>query len=215
MWRWRMTEFAKSNSTKNFDQLLGQTIQYLSVKEDRRKFRIETNKSVFQESEKVILTGLLYNENYELINSSDVFATITSTEGTKYEYVLNKSQNAYELNVGSLSEGSYTVEAKAVLNGKSLSANYRFTVVPVYLEEISLQADHRLLYQLSKNTGGELFKANELSGVEQSIRSDNHMKPVLSSSLSTKPLMEYKWLMIAILLLLGVEWFLRKYYGSI
>ncbi len=170
---------------------------------------------MFQESEEIILTGLLYNENYELINSSDVFATVLSDDGTEYEYVLNKSQNAYEINMGSLPEGSYSVAGKTVVNGKTLVANYRFTVEPVYLEEMSLQADHRLLYQLSENTGGKMFTANQLTNLEQTIRSDNHMKPVLSSTFSTKPIIEYKWLMIAILLLLGVEWFLRKYYGSI
>ena len=46
LWRWKLFDYAQN---QNFDlsrELISQSVQYLSIKEDRRKFRVRTNKRV-------------------------------------------------------------------------------------------------------------------------------------------------------------------------
>jgi len=214
IWQWRMYDYRKNQNYKQVDELISKTVQFLSVKQDRRKFRISTQRTVFNETEAIIFDAEMYNENYELINSSDVRLNISDANGKVYKHSLNKNGNSYSLNVGSLSAGKYSYSAAGAYNGRSMKGSGSFTVIEQNIEEVNTTADFGLLNQLAQDNNGEFVHAQNLSTLYDKIKKNTEIKSLLRSQLNTFPLIDRKWIFALIALLLALEWFLRKRFGT-
>jgi len=55
IWKWRLFDFLQNKNHDIFEEVLGKTIQYLTLKEDKRRFRISLDKNIFNENEPIIL----------------------------------------------------------------------------------------------------------------------------------------------------------------
>ena len=214
IWRWRMAEFAQNESTTNFDQLFNQLIQYVAIKEDKRKFRLLTNKSLIWENEPVLLNAELYNANYELINEPDVTLEVKDGEGKTYDFVFDKTLNAYSLDAGLLPVGNYTALARTSWSNENYNAAVKFTIREVQLETLNKQANHNMLYNLSNNTGGKMYTVNNMELVNAAIQENVNLKPVLYNTVKTTSLLHYKWIFFILLGLLSIEWVVRKWTGG-
>ena len=72
LWRWRLYDYMLNKNQEATNELIDKTIQYLSVKADKRPFRVNLQKNIFSDNEAITFDAQLYNANYELINSPEV-----------------------------------------------------------------------------------------------------------------------------------------------
>jgi hypothetical protein len=214
IWRWQLFDQLQNGSKEVTYELLGQLCQYASTKTDKRKFKVTSAKRLYTELEDISFQAELYNDNYELINTPDVFIKIRNQQGDDFDYTFNTSGESYALEIGRFPEGNYSWSAFTDVNGVRLTHEGRFVVQPVQLETLETTADHGLLRQLSEKYGGEMVYADQVSGLAEKILEDDSIKPVLYSSTQTRPLIHYKWLCLILLAGLCLEWFLRRYYGG-
>ena len=214
IWKWRLFDFLQHQSHDIFDELVGKTVQYLSVKEDKRRFRVKSLQNIYDENEALFFQAELYNETYELVNDSDVSLKITHSDGKDYLFNFDKTERAYELNAGYLPVGDYKYIATVFANGKELTHGGQFSVRPVQLEMYETTADHRILRLISEKHGASLVYPNELESLADSIASNETVKPVAYQSSVTKPLINLRWICLFLALLLGLEWFFRRYFGA-
>lgn len=214
LWRWRLFDYLQHQNHEIFDELVGKTIQYLSIKEDKRKFRVTLDKNIFNENEPVTFGGELYNDNYELTNDPDVAMSIRNRDGKEFTYTFNKLGKAYTLNAGILPVGPYTYKATTNFNGQALSYEGRFSVQPIELELFETTANHSVLRQLSAKFGGEMVYSTQLASIAEKIKSNETVKPVIYQTTQTNPLINLKWIFALLALLLAGEWFLRRYFGA-
>lgn len=214
LWRWRLFDYLQHQNNEIFDELIGKTVQYLSVKEDKRKFRINQDKNIFNENEPVTFGAELYNDNYELTNDPDVSMSIRNREGKEFTYTFNKLGKAYALNAGILPVGSYTYKASTIFNGQSLPFEGKFSVQPIQLELFETTANHSVLRNLSSKFGGETVYPAQLASIADKIKANQTVKPVIYQSTSTNPLINLKWIFALLALLLTAEWFFRRYFGA-
>jgi hypothetical protein len=214
LWKWRLFDYLQHQNHDIFDELIGKTVQYLSLKEDKRKFRVSLDKNIFNENEPVSFTAELYNDNYELINDSDVAMSVRNSEGKEFTYTFNKLGKGYALDAGILATGNYTYRATTSFNGQSLAFDGKFSVRPIQLELFETTANHSALRQLSQRFGGTINFPDDLISIEQDIRKKATIKPVLYQSTKTNPLINLRWLFALLAGLLALEWFLRRYFGS-
>jgi len=61
LWQWRLFDYLEYNDHEHFDELLSQITQYLTVQEDKRRFRVSLPENLFDENEPVQLDAELYN----------------------------------------------------------------------------------------------------------------------------------------------------------
>ncbi len=214
LWKWRLFDFLQHQNHEVFDELVGKTVQYLSVKEDKRKFRVNQDKNIFTENEPVTFGAELYNDNYNLTNEPDVAMSIRNREGKEFTYTFNKLGKAYSLNAGILPIGSYTYKATTNFNGQALSYEGRFSVQPIQLELFETTANHAVLRALSAKFGGETVFPAQLASIAEKIKANQTVKPVIYQTTTTNPLINLKWIFAILALLLTAEWFLRRYFGS-
>jgi len=214
LWRWRLFDYLQHQNHEIFDELLGKTVQYLSLKEDKRKFRVNLDKTILNENEAVTFGAELYNDNYELTNDPDVAMSIRDRDGKEYTYTFNKTGKAYTLNAGILPVGTYTYKATTNFNGQSLSYEGRFNVQPIQLELFETTANHSVLRQLSAKFGGETVFPAQLASIAEKIKNNQTVKPVIYQTTKTNPLINLKWIFALLAFMLAAEWFLRRYFGS-
>ncbi len=214
LWRWKLRNYQESTNFNAFNELLSKTVQYLSVKSDKSFFRIFTQK-IINENEVIEFNAEVYNKSYELISEPDVTMIIKNQNGKTYNYTFSKQNNSYKLNAGFLPPGEYTYEAKVKTDGEIQVKKGVLIVKPVISEKINTVANHNLLNQLSKGTNGKLIYLNELNNLKTEITKNEMIKPITYSQNETTDLIDLKWLFATIIILLSIEWFLRKYYGLI
>ncbi len=214
IWRWRFYDFFLHKNHDAVDDFILKTAQYLSVKHDKKQFRSQLAKSIFSESENITIDAELYNENFELVNTPDVKVALISEDGKRLEYSMNKSGNSYSLNIGNLSAGTYNYSCTCGFNGKSFSSNGSFNVVYQNIEQVNTTADFGTLSQLAQNYNGAFVFPNELSSIKDKIQRNERVRNIIRTESHIEPLINWKWLFLLLLVLLGAEWYIRKTNGA-
>jgi len=214
LWKWRLFDYLQHNNHEIFDELIGKTVQFLSQKEDKRKFRINLDKSIFNENEAVTIGAELYDDNYQLTNDPDVAIAIRNKGGKEFTYTFNKLGKAYTLNAGILPVDNYTFKATTTFNGQNLVYEGKFSVRPIQLELFETTANHAVLRQLSGKYGGATLAVADMGSIAEKIKANQTVKPVIYQTTKTNPLINLKWIFALLALLLGAEWFLRRYFGA-
>ncbi|OWY23552.1 hypothetical protein C7N43_26575 [Sphingobacteriales bacterium UPWRP_1] len=214
LWRWRLYNFKQQQSHDAFNVMMSKIVQYLSVKNDKRKFRVNMPKTLYNENEAISFDAELYNDSYELINDPEVNILITSEDGKSYPFTFNKTGKAYTLNTGILPVGNYTYLAKTTFSGQEYKAQGSFSVVPLQLETVQTVANHRILYAMAQRYGGAVVPPSQIDSLLSYIQQQPNIKPVQYSSFKTQPLINLKWLFLFLLLFLAIEWFVRKFIGG-
>lgn len=214
LWRWRMYDYKQDKNQDSFNELISKIVQYLTVKNDKRKFRVTMPKNVFTENEQITFEAEVYNDSYELINTPEVNITLTNEQGKDFPFTFNKTGNGYALNAGFLPVGTYKYNASTLYNNQKYTATGVFSVSAVQLEALNTTANHQLLNALSQKYGGELIYPDSTLSLMNKITQNPAIKPLLYSTLKTQSIINLWWLFGIILALLAIEWFVRKYIGG-
>jgi hypothetical protein len=214
IWKWRLFDYLQNQNHDIFDELMSKSIQYLTLKEDKRKFRVSINKNVFNENERIYFDAELYNQSYELINEEDVSLKITNEDSRDFPFTMNKTENAYTLDAGLFPVGNYTFTGGVNSNGKKLTYNGKFSIRPIQLEGFATTANHGLLKLMSQKYDGVMVYQDNLMALADSIEAKNTIKPVIYSANQTRSIINLKWIFFLILFLLSIEWFFRRFFGA-
>lgn len=213
LWRWRLANYRLNSNHDAFDEVIQKIIQYLSVKEDKSKFKIAVN-NVFFENDEVVFRARLYNESYQQVNDSDINLDLTNEDGKEFNYQFIKLGEGYHLNAGILDVGKYTYEATATRNGVQYSKQGVLTVKPVMVEQLKTVANQTLMKQLAIQSGGNYYQWDNVTDLPKEIANREDVRPVLFSYEKLRELIHVDWLFYIILGLLSLEWFIRKRNGA-
>ncbi len=214
IWRWRLYDYMLNKNQDATNELINKTVQYLSVKSDKRPFRVSSPKNIFEDNEAISFEAQLYNANYELVNVAAVQMKIKSDVGSSYDYQFNKTETAYNLNAGFLPVGNYAYNATVKFGNSTYTANGKFSVSPLQLEEMRTRADHQVLYQLASQHNGAMHYINDLENISDEIDSKNKLKPILYDTFFTDSAINMKLIFFLLLILISAEWVTRKYFGG-
>lgn len=213
IWRWRMQDFGEHGSHQLFDELISKTVQYLSVRNERKNLRV-VHKNSYNENERIRFDAEVYNASYELVNAEDVSIEVTNDQGKKYQYTFSKTSNAYSLDAGMFRSGTYTYKAKTKVGNNEYTANGKFLVKPVTAELSSGLADHAMLKAMAAKSGGSFVLPSTMLSLSEKIKNRPDVKAVSHMESQMKELISFPWIFISILLLLSIEWFVRKRNGA-
>ena len=213
IWKWRMQDYLKNKNHDAFNELINKTVQFLSVKEDKSKFRILTE-DVFLENEELVINAELYNDSYELVNEPEISLQITDEENNNYQFNFNKTSTAYLLNAGILPVGFYHFTAKLKWGNKEYVQDGKFQINPILLEANNTVANHQILQNIATKSGGKLLQSNQFDQLEKLINENNDITSIIYEEEDLKELINLKWIFFLLLILLSVEWLLRKRNGA-
>ena len=212
-WQWRMQEFARYEKTEAFDDMVTKLIQYLSAKEDKRKFKVYPISETFEDTQPVVFNTELYNDIYEEIYGQPVSLTITGEDGTQKKFNYTTNENNTQYRVSNLPEGVYQYQASTSINGQEYTSAGEFTVERLQIETLNLTANHHLLRQLSEETGGQFFSPSQIDQLVETTTQQQAKNRIYTSE-AYLPIINLKWIFFLLLILVSLEWGIRKYMGS-
>jgi hypothetical protein len=212
-WQWRMYEKMETGKAETIDELMTKTVQYLSSKDDKRKFRIYPHQREYNEGEIPRIESELYNDLFEKVFGQKTTMRIfgNQTKSAVYEFIPLEGTASLALPV--LSPGVYKVEALTNLAGKQLSAYTEFVVKELQIEALDLRANHQLLREISHKSGGKFYPWHQKEALLKAIDSFE-AKAIWKSEEKKRNLIDEKWYFFLILAFLATEWTIRRYSGG-
>jgi hypothetical protein len=213
LWRWRLHEYARHESTEAFDEVFGKLIQYLTTTDDRRKFKCYPLRQQFSDAEAIVFEAQVYNEIFEPIYGNTIELVLTNEAGkqTNYQFATSVSNSRYS--IGNLPEGAYRYKASTNSNNTREEVRGEFLVMKQQLELLNLTADFSLLKKLSAQTGGKFYASNQTNDLTNTLAQKKAVA-TLHTEEKYDSLINLKWVFALLVLLISAEWFLRKYFGG-
>ncbi|WP_029286802.1 hypothetical protein [Pedobacter sp. R20-19] len=215
LWRWKLSEAKNEVNTSGLSDLISKTIQYLSVKDDKRRFKVFTSKSAYDENETIQFNATLYNDSYQAVNDPEVTLQVKNEAGKIFNYTFSKTENAYQLDAGTMPAGNYSYLSSTSMGGKRFVASGSFYINAVIAEYQQTTANHQLLNTISKQSNGKLFMPADLLKIADEILKNENIKTISYEDRKYDELINMKWLFALILAMLSMEWFLRKRNGAL
>ncbi|HQK97939.1 MAG TPA: VWA domain-containing protein [Bacteroidia bacterium] len=213
IWKWRLADFSANGSHDRSNELISKIVQYLSAKENRSPFRVIVKNS-FKENEPLVFDAELYNQSEQPVNDPEAHLTIYNSKGDQFPYVFSRTENTYSLNVGQYPVGNYKYKAEVKLGDKLYAQQGEFSVNALQLETSNTVADHQLLYALSQKSGAISVMPGEEDKLINALKSREDLKPVSFTHKKLEDLVNLPWVFFLMMLLLSIEWFIRKRAGS-
>ena len=214
LWRWKLYDFMQNKNNEAFYEIVNKTVQYLSVVNDKRPFRVNVSKNIFAENEPILFDAQLYNASFEMLNSPDVDLAIVNEQGKKFDFKFNKNEKYYTLNAGFLPTGNYQYQAKTKLDNTPYALGGKFSVAALQLEDANTVADFELLKQLALAHQGQSVSLTDIDKISTDLLSNNSLKPILYDQITTDSGINLWWILGLITLWLLGEWFIRKWSGG-
>jgi hypothetical protein len=213
VWRWRLQEYALHENQETFDELFSKITQYLTTREDKRKFRVYPLKNEYFDNETVVFETEVYNDIYEQIYGQNVALRLRDEEGNEqgYSYVTSENNTRYRIN--GLAQGVYTYTASTEVNSQVLEASGIFTVRELQIENTRIRADYNLLRNLALESGGRFYRSQETGALTRDLMQREAIKRIYTSE-SYMAIINMKWGFFILILFAALEWFIRKYMGS-
>ncbi len=213
IWKWRAQEYIDSKSFKRFDDFFGKIVQYLAS--NKRKRRLDVNsESFYYGNAGVRIQATYFTKNYEFDRRGHLKITVKNTETSKSSVVpLVLKNNNYEVDLSNLPAGKY--EYTVTVDGEKLSRSGSFTILDFDIEKQFLNADVTKLQQAATNTDGKLFFTNQMNDLTKQLLADKRYQPIQKEQENIVHLIDWKYLLGFLILLLALEWFIRKYNGLI
>ena len=212
LWLWRNYNYLEKSNFSSFDNLIGKTVQYLMVKADKRFFKIKS-KGEYNTYDKIELQAELYNKSYEAIENADIELKLTNEKGDVFDFVFNSGSGSYKLELDTRESGIYQYYSTVTHKNQKYEETGEFVIVKKNFESQQLIANYDLLYKLTERNDGGLIALSNMAAVEK-ILMDKDVKNKISYSQTYSGLNNIPMVLALILLLLSLEWVLRKYLGT-
>lgn len=214
IFKWRLFDYLNHQNHEIFDELIQKSLQFLTVKDDKRRFRVVLNDRIFKENEEVQLDAELYNESYELINDPETTLSLYNENKEEFTYTFDRREKHYHLNLNLLKAGHYSFKAQTKYGGETFNNEGVFSVEPLQLEAQNTTARHNILHQLAELKNGQVIYPDEINSLPDLLANREDLKPIQYAQITTEPLLNFKWLFLPIFLFLATEWFLRRFFGT-
>ena len=213
LWKWRLKAYQLYNKFDDFDAFFNVVFQYLSTQKKADRLRV-THEAVFDGTEPIAVYAQLYDENFQFNPNAQLEIEISNPQLDRpITFSFVQSESVYKAELSSLNSGTYQYQVRT--KDREFVSSGQFEILAYNIETQFLNANYKAMNQLANTTGGQLFLENQYSGLLNELLKNSNYKTIQKISKKTVPLVDYKWLLLLLVLSLAAEWFIRKYNGYV
>lgn len=172
LWRWRLYSYKEFGNHELFNTLIHKITGYLAAQRGADRL-IHDIRPLYDESEEVVIQAELYNDSYELVNQPDVQLNL-KYDGKDFDYILNRNEDKYRINLGNLSAGEYGFRLVADLKGEHFEKSGVFYVRSQNIELNNIVADRQLLQDIAVRTGGQMVEKQDMAQLLDMLNKNEH-----------------------------------------
>jgi hypothetical protein len=212
-WQWRAQSFLNTKSFNAFDNFTGKLIQYLASNTRKNRLNLEYE-SFYEGNSNINIKAQYFNKNYEFDTRESLTISIKDdVSGSTVVLPFILKNNNYQVDLSNLPASDYSFTVKA--ESSNISKSGRFKILEYHIEQQFLNADVTKLQALATNSVGKSYFIDNYSEVFNDLLRDERYMPIQKSNKNTIPLIDWKYVLLLIVLSLALEWFIRKYSGLI
>lgn len=210
-WRWAMMPGKKEQTADAYQQFWKNMVLWLTHSDQFKNVRMAFENKRVKLDEPEPLRVWVYDEYFKPLSDVEVRVEVTAPDGTSAPLpVHSETSGVYVGQFTGKALGTYKAQAWVLRRGKKYGSDtLTFRVVENYFEEEDLTPDTPHLKELAEATGGKYVKAAEFSPhILREFDNDVSQKSGRKVLLWNSP-----WLFAVGLILLAVEWTIRKRKG--
>jgi hypothetical protein len=209
-WRWKFLMAEDRQFSGAYETFFVNLIKWISKNPGMENINIEVNKKGLPLGEQLTANIQLYDASFNPVSDGEIKLLISGPTGEFEATAKNTSNGNYTWEFNPLAEGSYKIKADAYKNDVFLGDNeIEVNVLPVNNEFIFTKQDADFLNKLAIATGGKYFTVNNYKDIIPLLPNT----PKIVSTTINYDLWNKLYTLLLIILLLSVEWFIRKRKG--
>lgn len=213
LWKWRAAYFAVNDNFDDFDEFLGNFVQFTSDREKKERLSLRYDRIV-PANLSVDLTAYYVDETYRFDPRAALEIQVRDSDKKEVTRVpFSLKGNVFEVRLEGLKPGKYSFIV--VVKGQDLKRYGSFEIVPYSLEEQFTTASKEKLELLAAQSKGKLFYSDQTKELVNTLLTNSNLQPLQSEKLIEKSLLDWYWILLVIAGLFSAEWFTRKYFGKI
>ena len=212
LYRWDLLMWGTGGTHDVIKGFVSNTVRWLVTREEEKPVRLSTNKTIYRSGEEVFLTVQVYDEMYRPVTSAQVTARIQAPSGPSTLRLTDAGEGRYVTTARLYESGAYQVEAEAVVQGRSVGRDsVELSISSFNPEFLDTKANPRLLERLATLTAGRSGPPDSLTSIVDSMR---FPEQTVHTSREIE-LAHLPGMLIIIVILLCLEWFIRKRRGMV
>jgi len=211
---WRLSLSPDESVRKVYEQTVIGMIEWLSAKDDAKRFQVSTSRKLYDEGETVFFTATLQDELLNPVSTAQIDLRVKNKQtGETYSATFERAIEAgvYQTKFEGFQKGDYifTAEAKEgeVLLG---TASGIFSVSETSAELRNTAANPETMQSIAERSGGKFYTVETFPKFFDDISREPSFQPVSVVTTSTIEFANLWQTLLVIVLCLSAEWLIRK-----
>lgn len=215
LWRWDLMMWGAGGANASYVRFWSNVVRWMTTREGSQRVRVATEKLEYRSGERIDLRGQAYDESYRPIDGAAISVDIVPKQGNEEPIRVELAPTGDKSGryVGSLRRlpaGEYSFVARATYSGQSLGTDTGgFNIGESAIEYDRTRMNQGMLSDLAALTGGRFYR---IDGAEQ-LFSDVDFPDKVVAGASDIHLWNHPAALILFILLLSIEWLLRRRHG--
>jgi hypothetical protein len=216
IWRWHLLMQGIGKTPQAYETLIRNAVRWMVTAEDAKLVRITSNKEIYRGGESIELSAQIYYEDYRPREGAQVRVQLSSVgkpEQFSQDVILQDiGDGLYRATLQVLGGGDYQFRGYAEQSGQKIGEDGgRFSVEPFSLEFLNTRLNEPMLRQMAQAAGGAYGPADSLENFIARLP----LTPMSRHETSDLALWGRTPVLFVLLLVLGIEWFVRKRQGML
>lgn len=211
IWKWRLESYLKEKTFEKFDVFFDKMTQYVASNTQKKNL-VVNHENFYNSGEIVTISAQYFNKNYEFDENAQLTIELKNNDTKQlkiYDFV--KGNNDFSVAFDNLDAGNYIFKVKEKQSGTQYFG--KFHVLYFDAEKQFVNADLIRLKQLAENTEGKIYLPKQIDELILHLESLEKYKPTQKEIIKKSPLIDWFYGLIILIILLSIEWFVRKYNG--
>tara|TARA_B100001057_G_C22850629_1_gene950826 strand:- start:1315 stop:3306 length:1992 start_codon:yes stop_codon:yes gene_type:complete len=211
-WRWRMRNFAESQSHELFDIFIQRQVQFLAAEDLRKRLVVQTEKRVGAD-QRMTFRAQAFDAAWTPMRDANIELKLTDEEDQVFTRTMLPATRGFVADFGRMPAGTYEWEASSTLDGTSFDTNGLVIVEDTQIERTHAAAHLDILDQVAQNTGGSFlgyWKDTEITAAGDAIEATGMPSVIRHENTQLREAIDWRFFLILALTLLTIEWIVRR-----
>jgi len=206
-WRWHFLLSEDKEYKNSWQLMLKNLIRWLDTGTVNKNVVLSASKNKYQVGDNIVLNTQVYDGSFKSVNDGLIRTTVVGPE-TSFEIESKYFDSGrYEGSFVPLAPGKYRIKSKAWRNNIELGEDdLELIVTTINREFLNTKQNYRFLKRLAEKSGGKYFDEKDASHLINSL----NLKPEIRRESETVELWNRLPFLLIIIVLLCLEWFIRK-----
>lgn len=214
VWRWRLLTQGSGDAGRFLPELATNVVRWLTTKDDAKNVRVTPVKEAFTTAEAVEFVGQVYDDQLRPVDDAELVVDVGRGQARVSLAAIGSGR--YEGSVTGLAEGDYAFTARASGSGTTYGTDKgTFSVGQMNVEFLETKMNKPLLEQLAYRTGGKYAPLAAAGAGPAAVAGGGSYAAREIVQATELELWNWQYLAGAIIILLALEWLLRKQSGMI